>query len=133
MTMADVPPGARLDLGNGIQIVSAAAYAEHHKIHVVVYLREDKAVRDYSVAVHLVKYNPPRDARDILAQADARHPVAGWYPTSCWRVGEIVRDDYLLSIPQGSQPAGIRVGMYRTDDQGQFLNTSWLFLPLSKE
>ncbi|MEA3407093.1 MAG: DUF2723 domain-containing protein, partial [Chloroflexota bacterium] len=133
LTMGDVPPGARLDLGNGIRIVSATVDVENQRIHVAVYWQGQGSVQDYSVAVHLVKRSPPYDAKDILAQADARHPVYGWYPTSRWRRGEIVRDDYMLSIPDGSEPVGVRVGMYRLNDEGRFLNTEWLFLPLSQE
>ncbi|GAG53091.1 unnamed protein product, partial [marine sediment metagenome] len=52
------------------------------------------------------------------------------YPTSRWRAGEIVRDDYLVHIPPGAQPVAVRVGMYRVDSQGQFVNTEWLALPV---
>ncbi len=131
LTMADVPDGPRLDLGNDIEIVSAAVQVEDREVHVAIYWRGVEPARNYSVAVHLLRREPPRDAGDVVAQADAQHPVGGWYPTSCWRAGEIVRDDYVLSIPEDSEPVGVRVGMYRMDDEGQFLNTEWLFLPLS--
>lgn len=133
LTTADVPEGPQLDLGNGIEIMSAAVQVENREAQVVIYWRGHEPKADYSVAVHLVKRNPPHDADDIIAQTDAQHPVGGWYSTSRWRVGEIVRDDYLLSIPEGCKPVGIRIGMYRLDDAGQFLNTEWLFLPMSDE
>ena len=43
----------------------------------------------------------------ILAQADRANPVDGWYPTSRWRPGEIVRDSYLLPVPGWLVPVRI--------------------------
>jgi hypothetical protein len=86
--------------------------------------------KDYSVAVHLVAHDPPRGAEDVLAQSDAVHPVMGWYPTSRWTVGEVVRDDYLLDVPSGGSPVAVRIGMYRVDQDGAFVNTPWLSLPV---
>lgn len=85
---------------------------------------------DYSTAVHLVAVDPPSGPADILTQADRAHPVDGWYPTTRWRPGEIVRDSYLLPVPAGSAPAAVRVAMYRTDPAAGFLNTPWLSLPV---
>jgi hypothetical protein len=84
---------------------------------------------DYSVAVHLLAHNPPRSPADVLAQADSLHPVDGWYPTSRWSPGEIVRDSYAVPLPQGSDPAGVRVALYRSDPQAGFVNSDWLWLP----
>ncbi|MFP3895876.1 MAG: protein O-mannosyl-transferase family [Anaerolineales bacterium] len=132
LTMADVPEGPRLDLGNGIRILSALAKVEDQRVEVTIYWQEVEPTQEYSVAVHLIKSDPPRDANDIIAQADVQHPVGGWYPTSHWRTKEIVRDDYVLSLPADSGAVGVRVGMYRVDDEGQFSNTEWLFLPLPR-
>jgi hypothetical protein len=133
LRMVDVPHGAQLELGNGIQIASGTLDVRDREVHVIVYWQGREPMQDYSVAVHLLERNPPHDAGDILAQADAQHPVYGWYPTSRWREGEIGRDDYVLSIPDGSQPVGVRVGMYRVGSDGRFLNTEWLFLPIDHE
>ena len=89
--------------------------------------------QDYSVAVHLLSRNPPANPNDILAQADRHHPVYGWYPTSRWQAGEIVRDHYVISAPTDAEPVGVRVAMYQVDSQGQFVNTPWLLLPMPRE
>jgi hypothetical protein len=64
--------------------------------------------QSYTVFTHLV------DAGDhIVAQKD-NPPVNGFYPTTKWEVGEIVRDQYDLVIPS-DVPLGeyrLRVGMY---------------------
>ena len=49
--------------------------------------------------------------------------------TRC-RPDEIVRDTYLLTVPDGSTPRAIRVAMYRNDPAAGFINTPWLSLPL---
>jgi len=64
--------------------------------------------QSYTVFAHLV------DAGDnIVAQKD-NPPVDGFYPTTKWEVGEIVRDQYDLVIPS-EVPSGehwLNVGMY---------------------
>ena len=131
LSPSDVPAGPELDLGNGIRVASAGLVKGSDELGLTVYWQAERAIdKDYSVGVHLVGHDPPRAASDILQQADSRHPVYGWYPTSRWQAGEIVRDDYLVHIPAGAQPVAVRVGMYRVDSQGQFVNTEWLSLPM---
>ena len=64
--------------------------------------------QDYTVFTHLVDYG-----NNIRAQKD-NEPVDGFYSTTKWKVGEIVRDQYDLTIPR-DVPLGeyqIEVGMY---------------------
>ena len=64
--------------------------------------------QSYTVFTHL------SDAEDsIVAQKD-NPPVDGFYPTTKWEVGEIVRDQYDLIIPRDVVPGEYRfkVGMY---------------------
>ncbi len=131
LSPSDVPAGPELDLGNGIRVASAGLVKVRDELRLTVYWQAEGAIeQDYSVGVHLVAHDPPRSPSDILQQADSRHPVYGWYPTTRWRAGEIVRDDYLVHIPPGAQPVAVRVGMYLVDSQGQFVNTEWLALPV---
>jgi hypothetical protein len=85
---------------------------------------------DYSVAVHLVAHDPPRGGEDVLTQADSAHPLQGWYPTSRWGQGEIVRDHYLIQLPEGSTPVAVRIALYRVTPEGEFVNSPWLSQPL---
>jgi hypothetical protein len=131
----DVPPDVNFDLGNGLAIRSATLAWEGalSRLHLTVYWEAVQPVEnDYSVAVHLVAHDPPRGGEDVLAQSDSVHPVMGWYPTSRWEVGEVVRDDYVLHVPSGTSPVAVRVGMYRVDGSGVFVNTEWLSLPVPK-
>ena len=127
----DVPPGPELDLGNGIWIRSAQiSPGEDRQWLLTVYWQAERPPgEDYSVAVHVLTRDPPQGAEDIVAQADRQHPVYGWYPTSRWQAGEIVRDDYQIEVPQEAQPRAIRMALYRRDASGNFSNSPWLSLP----
>jgi hypothetical protein len=135
----DIPAGPKQDLGNGIAIRSVQlAEQPDGGLEVTVYWQagpaygqaESAPLRDYSVAVHLVASDPPRSGEDVLAQADRAHPVYGFYPTSRWRAGEVVRDQYTISLPEGANPQAVRIGMYYVDEDGAFVNTRWLSAPV---
>jgi hypothetical protein len=128
---APLPSGPTLDLENGVRVLSAhlSSGGELTRTLTIYWQATHPTEDDYAVAVHILAKNPPAGPEDILAQADRSHPVEGFYPTTCWRPGEVVRDDYLLSIPPGARPAWVRLAMYRQDSPGHFLNTSWLVLP----
>jgi hypothetical protein len=125
-------PELSFDLENGVQVRAVETeWVSPTDILLTVYWQaEEGADADYSVAVHLVVQDPPQSEADILDQDDRVAPVNNWYPPSRWRPGEIVRDRYLVTVPEGSSPAGIRLGMYRSDPEAGFINTPWLSLPL---
>lgn len=128
----DVPVRVGFDLGNGVHIRDAAVlWHGQDTLRLTVFW---EAVRqgpsDYSVAVYLVSRDPPQGGEDVLAQADALNPVGGWYPTSRWSPGEVVRDDYVLAVPPGSSAVAVRIAMYQIDPGGGFVNTNWLSLPV---
>ncbi len=64
--------------------------------------------RDYTVFTHLVD-----EEGRIIAQDDSQ-PLGGYYPTSLWEEGEVIRDSYVLTlredVPEGEYR--IEVGMY---------------------
>jgi hypothetical protein len=118
---------------NGVTVEEATLRPvdEQQLLLTVVWQAPEAGVaEDYSVAVHLVAADPPAGPDDILAQADSAHPVHGWYPTSRWRPNALIQDSYLLEIPAGSEPLAVRVGMYQTSADGQFLNAGWYSLPV---
>jgi len=65
---------------------------------------------DYTVFVQLTR----DDA--ILAQDDSP-PAGGYYPTSLWRVGDIVSDEHTLSLPEPYDPGRHKliVGFYQLE------------------
>ncbi|MCA1554213.1 MAG: hypothetical protein LC737_07535, partial [Chloroflexi bacterium] len=62
-------------------------------------------------------------------QIDSAHPVAGFYPTSHWSAGEIVRDDYALSSWAVSQADRAHIILYRATTSG-FENLAAFDVPL---
>ena len=126
----DVPAVLRFDLGNGFALLAAqATQSTSSHLHVTAYWQAtEHPAADYAVAAHLLAQHPPQSPGDILAQADTRHPVYGWYPSSQWQAGEIVRDDLILAIPAGANPAAVRLGMYRQTEDGSFENSPWFVI-----
>lgn len=50
-------------------------------------------------------------AGNLIAQSDGA-AYGGLYPVADWSPGEIVRDERMLTLPQGAQPAALQVGLY---------------------
>jgi 4-amino-4-deoxy-L-arabinose transferase-like glycosyltransferase len=73
--------------------------------------------QSYTVFTHLV------DAGDNTVAQKDNPPVDGFYPTTKWEVGEIVRDQYDMVIPSDAPPGEYRlnVGMYLAET-GERLN-----------
>jgi len=71
---------------------------------------ETEIEADYAVFVHLTR----DDA--ILAQDDS-FPAGGYYPTSLWRRGDIVSDEYTLTLPEPYDPGKHKliVGFYQLE------------------
>lgn len=132
--IAGDPAIQQMDFGleNGVRILGTSTRWVGPDLFVltVYYQAAEASLQDHSVAVHLVAQDPPQGEADILDQDDKSAPVDNWYPLSAWRAGEIVRDTYLVLAPPGSNPAAVRLGMYRSDPEAGFVNTPWLSLPV---
>jgi hypothetical protein len=55
-------------------------------------------------------------------QADSLAPAYGRYSTTRWDAGEVVRDDYRITVPAGKVARLIDVGLYMQDASGAFHN-----------
>jgi hypothetical protein len=97
-------------------------------VRVVLYWEAVKRMdEDYTVFVHLVD-----QSGRIWGQKD-NQPQGGFYPTSFWEEGEVVRDEYEFSIDPDASPGPyqIEAGMYVlatgqrlpvVDDDGQMID-----------
>ncbi len=66
---------------------------------------------DYTVFVHVV------DAQQKIWTQRDKPPANGTRPTSSWQRGELLRDEYALTIPNDAPPnLRIEVGLYRSRD-----------------
>jgi len=129
---ADTDAG-RFRVNDDLSIASAEIHKSEESCQVVVYwVAENAPSRDYSIAAHLVSVSPPTGPQDVLAQADTLHPVEGWYPTTRWAAGQLVRDVYRVPLSLEVEAAAIRITAYYVDESGQFVNGEWLTLPLEE-
>ncbi len=78
--------------------------------------------RNYSVFLHASDKMIIDGPADIVAQDDSSAPVYGWYPTSRWSSGEIVRDDHSVVSPIDRPAKIVAVGLYTQDAAGHFQN-----------
>ncbi len=102
--------GARLD--ETITLIGYDVARDGNVIALTVYWGSIAETRgDYTVFAHVI------DASSRVWAQDDAQPGRGSYPTSRWRAGEVVIDDYRLVIPAGA-PRGerseyqIEIGMY---------------------
>jgi hypothetical protein len=111
------PPQAELNalrrvearLGDAFALVGYTLARAGDMLNITLYWRSvAKSDVDYTVFVHLL------DAEgNVRAQRDVA-PRGGAYPTLIWDVGEIVRDDYALTLPRDLTSGEYRlvIGMY---------------------
>jgi len=86
----------------------------------VYWQAQTRPAADYTVSVR------PETGGQLIPGADGQpliqdhQPVWGSYPTSRWQPGEVVRDDYVLSLPGDVVPDGAHIVVYHAaaDSQG---------------
>jgi len=126
LTLGDVPGGEEVSLGGLITLLGYDVNLDQKEgsLRLTLYWRADEEIaEDYSVFIHITEKSQMASQEDILVQADSLHPVYGFYPTTRWQPGEVVRDDYLIPLPVGSEPLMAKVGMYTQDSEtGAFHN-----------
>ena len=82
---------------------------------------EAEVEADYTVFVHLTRdgFDTPSATQPkgaVLAQDDS-FPAGGYYPTSLWRVGDMVSDEHTLALPEPYDPGKHKliVGFYQLE------------------
>jgi len=107
----------RRDLGDGVRFLGYDLSS--HGPSVALYWQACEPIRyDWSVSVRPTREGELLYGDQGLIQFDNQHPVHGLYPTSGWQLGEVVRDDYALALPPGTQADGITVVVYRPAGDG---------------
>jgi hypothetical protein len=96
--------------------------------HLALYWQaEDVPSADYAVSLRPTARGELLFHDGELVQEDHAHPVWGFYPTSRWAKGEVVRDDYLVAVPPELDYDGAAVVVYRvTEDGFEDLGTVYL-------
>jgi len=126
----DHPIGAVL--GERVRLLGYNVESGFHPgdgIHLTLFWQcMEEMEQDYTVFTHLIDEN-----RNIWGQKD-NPPVDGFYPTSRWEGGEIVRDQYDILISPEAPPGEyqIEVGMYLAET-GKRLEVTGEEVPLSED
>jgi hypothetical protein len=94
---------------------------------------ETKPSGDYAVFVKLSDKDTITSPGDIIAQQDSAAPVYGWYPTSQWQAGEVVREDYHLQLPANKQARSLTTGTYTRSSDGTFQNLGQVVIPVERD
>jgi len=88
-------------------------------LHLALYWQaEEVPGADYAVSVRPTASGELLFHEGQLVQEDHAHPVWGFYPTSHWSRGEVVRDDYLVAVPSDLHYDGAMVVVYRVTGDG---------------
>jgi hypothetical protein len=117
------PIDALQPLGDGIAFESCiVAYRKQGQQMVVTvnWVATHVVQKDYSSYAYVSDQDSITVPTDLVAQSDYAAPVYGWYPTSQWQPGEVVREDHLLDLPPGRAVRSIFVGMYSRNEAGGF-------------
>lgn len=85
---------------------------------IALYWQTSQSLReDYTVSVRPLVEGQLISVSETAVIQD-HQPVWGVYPTSRWRPGEVVRDVYALSLPEGLTPEAIQIVVYKTTGTG---------------
>ncbi len=85
---------------------------------IALYWQTSQPLReDYTISVRpLIGGQLINESETALIQD--HQPVWGVYPTSRWRPGEVVRDVYALTLPEGLTPEAVQIVVYKTTNTG---------------
>jgi hypothetical protein len=135
----DIEHPLKVNLGGKIQLLGynlESGFQPGDGIHLTLFWQcLEEMNQDYTVFTHLID-----GENKIWAQKD-NQPVDGFYATTRWEQGEIVRDQYDLFIPTDAPPGKyqLTVGMYLANtgerlevygEEGQLLGNRVLLSPL---
>jgi hypothetical protein len=131
--MPTMEKGLEAGVGDNLVLLGYDHLLSNEGLHLALYWRAtDRMGNDYAVSVRPTKGGELLFHEGQLVQQDHAHPVWGHYPTSAWRRGEVVRDDYLVPVPPGVEYDGVMVVVYRVTEEG-FEDLGTTTFPLAME
>ena len=106
-------------VGDGLVLLGYDRLPAAEGLHLALYWQaEEMPGADYAVSLRPTARGELLFHDGELVQEDHAHPVWGFYPTSHWAKGEVVRDDYLVSVPPDLRYDGAVVVVYRVTEAG---------------
>ncbi|MFB0535634.1 MAG: ArnT family glycosyltransferase [Anaerolineae bacterium] len=112
LTSLDIAHPQKVILGDKVRLLGynmESGFRPGDGIHLTLFWQcLEEMDRDYTVFTHLI------DEQGIIWGQKDNPPVDGFYPTSQWEMGEIVRDQYDIAISPEALPGEyqLEVGMY---------------------
>jgi hypothetical protein len=112
MEVLDIQHPLQTTLGDRIRLLGynlESGFRPGDNLHLTLFWQcLEEMGQDYTVFTHLID-----EKQNIWGQRD-NEPVDGFYPTSRWEVGEVVRDQYDMAISSEASPGEyqLEVGMY---------------------
>jgi hypothetical protein len=89
--------------------MDAAAHEQRHTAHLQLYFQAlQEMAADYTVFVQVLGSENPSTGSPLWGQDDSE-PCRRAYPTSSWTPGEILRDEYVISLPETAPPGEYRI------------------------
>jgi hypothetical protein len=129
-----VPGSARdtnLNFGAGLALVgvelhpwqsATSAGPSTYPWHISLYWRANASMNtSYTVSVRPLRDGQFIGGEDGRPLIQDHQPVWDSYPTTRWSPGEIVRDDYVIPLPDRALPNGMQILVYRMT-KGEFEN-----------
>ena len=107
----------RARIGDAIELIGYDRAREGNTLVLTVYWGSIAETReDYTVFVHLLGALNPATQSPVWAQTDTR-PGRGTFPTARWQTGEVVLDEYRLTLPTDAPPGDypLAIGMYNLE------------------
>lgn len=101
-------------LANRVRVIGYDVVRETNALRVAIFWQPiAKLDANYTTFIHLL------DSRGNKIAQGNDHQVGGeFYPTALWQIGEMLRDEFVISLPPNLAPGNYRwlVGMYRSSD-----------------
>jgi hypothetical protein len=121
----DLPFGDTLKLAGWEQVATAyplpagvAGRLPRANWQIALYWQTSQPLpEDYTISVRPLRGGQLINVSETVLIQD-HQPVWGVYPTSRWRPGEVVRDVYALSLPDGLTPEAVQIVVYKTTNAG---------------
>jgi hypothetical protein len=110
-------------LGDGLAFESCRVeylYEGQQIVVTVNWVATHAVEKEYSSYAYASDQDSITTPDDLVAQSDFAAPVYGWYPTSQWQPGEVVREDHTLDLPANRPVRNIFIGMYSRNASGGF-------------
>jgi hypothetical protein len=107
------------DVGDSLRLLGYDHLWAPQGLHLALYWQATAEMgADYAVSVRPTQGGELLFQGGELVQQDHADPVWGYYPTSTWEPGEVVRDDYLVDLPGGLAYDGAAVVVYTVTEEG---------------